>query len=465
MAAKAKKATVLTPEEKLNNALVPVDQQPYPVPENWCWTYIKAGFDVTSSKRVHKSDWLSEGIPFYRTRELVKLSEQGSVENELFISNDLYENLKSEYGIPTIDDILISGVGTIGIPYIVKTNKPFYFKDGNVIWFKNKGLFLSTFIYYLYKSVFISNQIHDMSAGTTVDTYTIINANRTVLPLPPLAEQHRIVSRIESLFAKLDEVKEKAQAVVDGYEDRKAAILHKAFIGELTAKWRKEHGVSIESWLKTTVKDVCKDIKVGIVIKPSQYYTDKNNGFAAFRSANVREFHIDDFDWVYLNDNGMKLNQRSIVHTGDVLVVRSGNPGTACVVDDRFDGFNAIDILIAVPDKAKITSHFLCAYTNSPIGRHLVAANKRGMALAHFNVGGYSKLSIALPSLDEQNLISEYIIELLSKEDQIKSAAESVIDQIDIMKKSILARSFRGELGTNDPADEPAIELLKRVLE
>ena len=72
-----KKKTALTIEERLQQALVPAEEQPYEVPENWVWTYISSGFDVTSSKRVHKSDWLSEGVPFYRTRELVKLSEQG----------------------------------------------------------------------------------------------------------------------------------------------------------------------------------------------------------------------------------------------------------------------------------------------------------------------------------------------------------------------------------------------------
>ena len=103
------------------------------MPENWCWTYIKSAYEVTSSKRVHKEDWLSEGIPFYRTRELVKLSNQGYVDNELFISDELYRTFKATYGVAQIGDLLISGVGTIGIPYIIESENPFYFKDGNVI--------------------------------------------------------------------------------------------------------------------------------------------------------------------------------------------------------------------------------------------------------------------------------------------------------------------------------------------
>lgn len=251
-----KKKTALTIEERLQQALVPAEEQPYEVPENWVWTYISSGFDVTSSKRVHKSDWLSEGVPFYRTRELVKLSEQGYIDNELFISEDLYKTFKKEFGVPQKNDLLISGVGTIGVPYVISDEKEFYFKDGNVIWLKNKGVFDASYMYYLYKTVFIDNQIHSMSAGTTVDTYTIINAKNTIIPLPPLSEQQRIVERIEELFTKLDEAKERLQEVADSFAVRKAAILHKAFTGELTKQWRRENGVSDESWEEKKLGEV-----------------------------------------------------------------------------------------------------------------------------------------------------------------------------------------------------------------
>lgn len=114
------------------------------------------------------------------------------------------------------------------------------------------------------------------------------------IPLPPFPEQQRIVDRIESLFAKLDEAEQKAQNALDSFESRKATILYEAFTGELTTQWRKEHGIGMGN---STVGQVCHDVKVGIVIKPSQYYTDEEKGIPAFRSANVRENRIDDFDW------------------------------------------------------------------------------------------------------------------------------------------------------------------------
>ena len=128
--ARGKKKEILTPEERLQAALVSECEQPYKVPGNWCWTYIKSGFDVTSSKRVHKEDWLSQGIPFYRTRELVKLSENGFVDNELFISEKLYDSFVEEYGAPQEGDLLISGVGTIGVPYVINEIKSSISKMG-----------------------------------------------------------------------------------------------------------------------------------------------------------------------------------------------------------------------------------------------------------------------------------------------------------------------------------------------
>ncbi len=276
--------------------------------------------------------------------------------------------------------------------------------------------------------------------------YWISEYSKIKLDLPPLAEQQRIVNRIETMFAKLDQAQEKAQTVLDSFETRKAAILHKAFTGELTANWRKENGVSYDSWEEKTVGECCSEVKVGIVIKPTRYYTEEEMGIPAFRSANVRENHIDDFDWVYINAEGMKNEKRSIVHTNDVLVVRSGAPGTACVVTEQFDGYNAIDILIAVPLQVVINSYFLCYYTNSPMGKNIVAEKKRGLGLTHFNVKGYSATPIRIPSLTEQQEIIRILDTVLEKESRAKEAAQTILDHIALLKKSILARTFRGEI-------------------
>ena len=194
------------------------------------------------------------------------------------------------------------------------------------------------------------------------------------------------------------------------------------------------------------ISEVCNDIKVGIVIKPSQYYTSEQDGIKAFRSANVREFRIENKNWVYLSKEGQKVNSRSILHTGDVLVVRSGYPGTSCVVTPEYDGCNAIDILIAVPKSELILSEYLCAYTNSPLGKQFVEEKKRGVGQKHFNVSGYSKMKIKIPTIEEQMLIVARIDEKLSMYTQINDTVGTALQQASAMRQSILKQAFEGRL-------------------
>lgn len=254
------------------------------------------------------------------------------------------------------------------------------------------------------------------------------------LIVPSLPEQERIVTRIEELFSELDKAVETLKTTKQQLAVYRQAVLKEAFskaysIGELYE-----------------MHQVCIDIKVGIVIKPSQYYTDAENGIKAFRSANVREFYIENKDWVYLSHEGHKANMRSELHTGDVAIVRSGYPGTACVVTDEYNGCNAIDILIAVPNKEMVLSEYICAFTNSPEGRVLVRKKKRGVAQSHLNVSGYSKIKIPVPSLAEQKRIIQEIDNHLSICKSIEKTVDTALQQAEAMRQSILKQAFEGRL-------------------
>ena len=469
MARGKKKEAALSPEERLQAALVPENEQPYKVPGNWCWTRIgelsTLYRGVSYKKQDAHTQKNNQDYLILRGGNILEGTIDVETNDNVYVHQNLVQN---EQLVQKYDIIIVSStgsskvIGRAGISHKDYTDVAF---GAFLTLVRPNNDVVKPFIAYYFQSNLYRNRIRDLASGININNIKASYITESPIPFPPAHEQQRIVDRIESLFAKLDEAKQKAQDALDSFETRKAAILHKAFTGELTAQWRKEHGVGMESWENSTVGRVCHDVKVGIVIKPSQYYTDKEKGTPAFRSANVRENHIDDFDWVYLNHNGMENNSRSIVHTGDVLVVRSGNPGTACVVSEKFDGYNAIDILIAVPNHSQISSEFLCAYTNSPFGKKLVFENKRGMALAHFNVKGYSELPIRVPQLAEQTQIVRILDNLLAKEQQAKEAAEKVLEQIELTKKAILARAFRGELGTNDPGEESAVEMLKETLQ
>lgn len=457
-----KKKTALTIEERLQQALVPAEEQPYEVPENWVWTYISSGFDVTSSKRVHKSDWLSEGVPFYRTRELVKLSEQGYIDNELFISEDLYKTFKKEFGVPQKNDLLISGVGTIGVPYVISDEKKFYFKDGNVIWLKNKGVFDASYMYYLYKTVFVDNQIHSMSAGTTVDTYTIINAKNTIIPLPPLSEQQRIVERIEELFAKLDEAKERLQEVVESFAVRKAAILHKAFTGELTKQWRRENGVSDESWEEKKLGEVGSWLGGGTPSTSREEYWENGN-ILWITSKDMKSAVIED-TLMKVNEIGVKNSSANYIEKPALLVVmRSGilrRTFPVAMVKKPFTVNQ--DLKAIIPDKDDLEFLYWMLLSNEQ--RILDTCMKNGTTVESINSNALKDLTFKCPTLPEQHEIVRLIDELLARERKAQQAAEQALASIDLMKKSILERAFRGELGTNKASEASALELLKQVL-
>jgi type I restriction enzyme S subunit len=166
---------------------------PYNLPK----VLISSLFDVGSSKRVFQKDWLDSGVPFYRAREIVKLAEQGYVDNELFISPEMYEAYSKKYGAPVPGDIMVTGVGTLGVCYLVREGDRFYYKDGNTLCFHNRGDINSRFVLECYKMPFVREQIEAKAGGTTVGTYTIETANKTLIFYPPREQQDEFVAFVE----------------------------------------------------------------------------------------------------------------------------------------------------------------------------------------------------------------------------------------------------------------------------
>ena len=192
--------------EKLDGVACCIDDElPFEIPENWCWCRLKSIVNVVSARRVHQSDWRSEGVPFYRAREIGKLADMGSVDNELFITEAQYTEFSSS-GVPHPGDLMVTAVGTLGKTYIVKDGDRFYYKDASVICFENFGKINPAYLKLLMYSPYMEEQIKQNSAGTTVGTITIVKANEYLIPLPPLMEQQRIVDQTERLQIHIDKL-------------------------------------------------------------------------------------------------------------------------------------------------------------------------------------------------------------------------------------------------------------------
>lgn len=193
--------------KRINPDFTPCDNGQYgKIPQGWILAKLGDLFDAVSAKRVLKSEWRTKGVPFYRAREILKLSEYNKVNNELFIEDKHYDKLKNRYGVPASGDIMLSAVGTIGKCYIVKESDKFYYKDASVLCLKNHHKLSSMYFSMLFSSSFIEEQIKEYSKGTTVDTITLEKLKSYIVPLPPLAEQQRIVQKIEELFSVLDNI-------------------------------------------------------------------------------------------------------------------------------------------------------------------------------------------------------------------------------------------------------------------
>lgn len=427
--ARAKKGTALTPEERLQAALVPDWEWPYKLPENWCWVKLVESFDnhTDSKKKIKQKDYLMKGK--------LAVVDQGQ---ELIggYTNDVEKSYSG--ALP----IVIFGDHTRCIKFV---DFPFAQGADGVKVLRPKPFYLPKAFYYALQSVNIPNLGYRRHFPLF---------NKFSIPLPPFAEQQRIVDRIESLFAKLDEAKEKAQAVVDSFETRKAAILHKAFTGELTAKWREEHGVSIDNW-KTTRFDSVAAIRSNLV-DPAEYQS-----FPHIAPDNIEKKTGVLLEYHTIAEDGVTSGKHRF-YSGQILYSKIRPYLSKAVVVD-FDGLCSADMY---PIEAYQNARCLWYYMLSD--EFLLQASTAGSrsVLPKINQKELSALTVHLPTNDrEQEEIARILDELFDKEQQTKEAAEAVLDQIDLMKKSILARAFRGELGTNDPSEESAVELLKQVIE
>ncbi len=182
--------------------------------------------EIQSSKRVLQQDWKDNGIPFYRTREIINLSNGEEFRTPIYIEEKLFEQIKMKYGIPKAGDMLVTGVGTIGQTYIVRKNDKFYFKDGNVLWFKLNRKICSEFLNQAFKTKYIKRQLSDNASITTVATFTIDGARKTKIILPSLPEQTKIANFLSAIDEKIHHV----QSQIEKMEVWKKGLVQKMFV-------------------------------------------------------------------------------------------------------------------------------------------------------------------------------------------------------------------------------------------
>ena len=217
-------------EEKTNQLLQSMLSAAFSNAEEFDMKVVKLGeiFRVGSSKRVLKAEWKQSGVPFYRGREITRLSATGVVNNELYISESHFKKLSENYGVPIAGDIMITAIGTIGNSYIVREQDRFYFKDASVLWLHKKSEIDSTFVNYWIKSDLFFMQL-DKGNGATVDTLTIDTLSNLYIPLPDLSKQNQIVEKLNKTFAEIDKLKKQISIEKEQISSLRKSILSNAF--------------------------------------------------------------------------------------------------------------------------------------------------------------------------------------------------------------------------------------------
>lgn len=490
MARGKKKEKEFTPEEKLQRALVPVDEWPYEIPENWCWVRIGEITDVVGG-----------GTPSYRNPEFY---DGGTIPwispadlsgyRDIYISHGAKSITekgleKSSAKLLPPDTVCLSSRAPIG--YVVIAQNSLATNQG----FKSflpSPTYNPQYLYWYLKSN--KELLESKASGTTFLELSGSKAAKVEFPLPPLPEQHRIVVRIESLFVKLDEAKEKAQAVVDGFEDRKAAILHKAFTGELTSiKNADSINYVLSEIRKWSVTFPAKDIKAiekeqekaSIICLPDGRNWIKCTVGAIGRVTNgstpsrkCSDYWNGNIPWVSsgeVRNNTIYITNECITQKGfdnsSVKLLPKGTILIAMIGEGKTRGQSAIleieatinqNIAAIVIDHGLVEPEFLWFWFQMNYKKNREKGSGSGPQA--LNCQRVRELDCICPSIKEQREIVTLLRALILKEEQVNENAEHVIELIDNIKKSILARAFRGELGTNDPTDESAEKLLKRIL-
>ena len=440
----------------LASPFVSAEEQPYPIPENWCWEY---GVSIFMPMETQKPN--GEMFRYIDIESIDNKQQAVSEPKEMPVTKAPSRASRKLHSGDTIFSMVRPYLKNIA--YIDETISDAIASTGFYICTPRENV-NSRYNYYMMISPYVVDGLNAFMKGDNSPSIRKDDIEGFPYPIPPLPEQQRIVDRIESLFAKLDEAKEKAQAVVDGFELRKSAILHKAFTGELTERWRKEHGVGLDSWEIKPLMEVAS-LQTGLM--KGKRYEGKTVFLPYLRVANVQDGFLDLKEIKEIEVSPSSVS-RYLLKRGDVLFTEGGDfdkLGRGTVWEEEIPNcLHQNHIFVVRPDESVLNPYFLSYQAGSKYGKtYFMSCSKQTTNLASINSTQLKGFPVRLPSLAEQIEIISLITNLLNLEQQAKEAAEAVLVQIDTMKKAILARAFRGELGTNDPEEEWAGELVELI--
>lgn len=420
-------------------------EAPYELPEGWKWGTIEECCEMVFTGKSPK--YSKEKTPYKIIGQQAN-QRYGIDLNYVKYGTEEYAKNQEDYYYLRYNDVLLNtlGTGSIGRSGIYKFSDKIL-TDGHPFVFRT-GTKYSSDLLFFYLRLNEQEIINTANGSTNQKFLSLKSFQKFPIPLPPtLEEQQRIVNRIETLFAKLDLAKEKAQNVVGTFETRRASILHKAFTGELTKKWREENGVGDDSWEKKTLEAVLiEKPRNGYSVTAVDYETPvKSMSLSATTSGYFRPEFVKYIDEEIPEDSHLWLKP------GDILLQRSNSldkVGTSAIYTGEYKEFIYPDLMMKLQVIPSYSNEFISYQLKTEKTMSYFRNNATGTAgnMPKINQKTVCSLPIILPTMDEQIEIVRILNITFEKESKAKEAAEAVLEQIDLLKKSILARAFRGEL-------------------
>lgn len=436
---------------------IPAEEIPYAIPVNWQWVrlgnFCEFERGITFPASAKENVATEANIPCLRT---------ANVQEKLELGNLIYVDKKYMKGndakLVREGDVIMSSANSLELVGKVSfvERVPFPMTFGGFVLNIRACNILNWYLFYFLRSEFLAGHFIRKSTQTT----NIANINTKTLdawklPLPPLAEQERIVARIEELFEKLDAAEEKLRAVVEDSSARRAALLRRAFTGALTKNWRAAHGRTMDTWEEKKLGD-CGTWQGGGTPSKSHPEYWENGDLLWVTSKDMKAKIIEDTQ-LHINQKGVENSSATYVEKPSLLfVMRSGilrHTLPVAMVKKPFTVNQ--DLKVLTPDSDELEFLYWACKAHADDIRS--TCMKSGTTVESISAPALMNYKIPVPPLDEQKEIVRLLDELLAREDEARAAAEAALAKIPALRQAVLARAFRGALGTNDPAEPPAL--------
>ena len=371
------------------------------------WEEKKLGdiVQISSSARVHKEEWAENGVPFFRSSDVVS-AFIGKQNMKAYISYELYNSLSKKIGKVKIDDLLITGGGSIGIPFLIRDNNPLYFKDADLLWIKNNENINGYFLYSYFLTPLFKNHLKNVSHIGTIAHYTVIQAKNTPFKLPSLPEQQKISSFLSSVDEKIQQLSRKKELL----EQYKKGVMQQLFSGKL--RFKDENGEDYADWEKKKLGEVS---------------TKKSSNI----SANKIEDNIGEF--IIYGASGILKKVDFYKEENDYISIVKDGAGVGRLFYCKGKS-SVLGTMEIISPKQNIDTYFLyCLLSNIDFVKYVT-----GSTIPHIYFKDYSNEFCGIPSLQEQQKIANFLSSIDVKIESINQQ----MNQTQSFKKGLLQQLF-----------------------